>query len=145
MITLPDVNVLIAIAWPEHSLHDVAVAWFDARADRGWATCPITEYGFMRISSNAKVVSDPVTPREAADLLVALREVGTHNFWIDDLEPSTSELLPRERLTGHRQVTDAHLIALSRRHHGSISTFDRGLKTLARGLSSTTVELVTPP
>ena len=76
MITLPDVNVLIAIAWPEHALHDVAIAWFDARADDGWATCPITESGFMRISANAKVVGNPVTPREAAELLVALRAVG---------------------------------------------------------------------
>lgn len=145
MITLPDVNVLIAIAWPEHAFHDVAIAWFDGRADSGWATCPITESGFMRISANAKVVSNPVTPREAADLLVELRKVGTHDFWADDVEPSTSELLPRDRLTGHRQVTDAHLLALSRRRGGSIATFDRGLETLARGLSAATVELVASP
>ena len=145
MIALPDVNLLVALAWPEHTFHDLAVAWFDARADTGWATCPITELGFMRISANAKVVGEPVLPKESAAFLVALSAVGAHHFWIDDLEPSTSRLFPHDRLIGHRQVTDAHLLALSRRHRGSIATLDRGLSTLARGLASTTVELVTAP
>ncbi len=144
MIALLDVNVLVALAWPEHTFHNIAVTWFDDRADAGWATCPITELGFMRISANAKVVGEPVLPKESAAFLIALRQVGTHHFWIDGLEPSTSGLLPRDRLVGHRQVTDAHLLALSRHHRGSLATFDRGLATLARGLEATTVEIVTP-
>ncbi len=145
VITLLDVNVLVAIAWPEQSLHDVAIAWFESRSDQGWATCPITESGFMRISANANVVGYPVRPTESAALLVDLRSVGSHQFWVDDVEPSTSSLIPRDRLIGHRQVTDAHLLALARRHGGSVATLDRGLATLARGLDGAQVEIVSNP
>ena len=128
MIALPDVNVLIAIA--------------ESRSDQGWATCPITESGFMRISANASVVGDPVRPDESAALLVDLRSVGSHQFWVDDIEPCTSSLFPRDRLIGHRQVTDAHLLALARRHGGSVATLDRGVATLARGLDRAHVEML---
>lgn len=145
MITLPDVNVLVALAWPEHTFHDIAIAWFDARADAGWATCPLTEAGFMRISANARVVREPVKPSESAALLRELRKVGSHAFWIDDVEPSSSALFPRERLIGHRQVTDAHIVALARRHSGSVATLDRGMAVLGRGLVNCHVELVEAP
>jgi uncharacterized protein len=145
VITLPDINVLVAIAWPEHTFHDMAISWFESRSDQGWATCPITESGFMRISANASVVGDPVRPDESAALLVELRSVGSHRFWVDDVEPSTSSLFPRDRLIGHRQVTDAHLLALARRHGGSVATLDRGVATLARGLDGAYVEMVSDP
>jgi toxin-antitoxin system PIN domain toxin len=142
VIVLPDVNVLIAIAWPEHTFHSMAIEWFDGIADAGWATSSITEAGFIRISSNASVVGDPVRPRQACSLLTELRRVGAHQFWIDDIEPSVSPWFPRERLVGYRQVTDAHLLALGRRHRGAVATLDRGLKSLARGLNDSNVVLV---
>lgn len=142
MIYLPDVNVLVAIAWPEHTFHAPAVAWFDSHADGGWATCAVTELGFMRISANASVVESPVRPSDASALLVELRGVGDHRFWTDDEQPSTSPRFPRERLVGHRQVTDAHLLALSRVHGGSVATFDRSLAVLARGLDDAVVTVI---
>jgi toxin-antitoxin system PIN domain toxin len=142
VIVLPDVNVLIAIAWPEHTFHELAVEWFDDIADDGWATSSITEAGFIRISANASVVGEPVRPSEACSLLTALRGVGSHEFWIDDVEPSTSEWFPRDRLAGHRQVTDAHLLALGRRHGGAVATLDRGLVSLSQGLSESRVVFV---
>jgi uncharacterized protein len=143
VIVLPDINVLIAIAWPEHTFHNVAVEWFDDAADSGWATSSITEAGFIRISSNASVVGDPVRPSEACSLLSELRGVGSHRFWIDDIEVSVSPWFPRDRLVGHRQVTDAHLLALGRRHGGTIATLDRGLLSLSAGLDDSNVVLVT--
>lgn len=142
MIVLPDVNVLIAVAWPEHTLHAAALEWFDAHADEGWATCAITESGFMRISANANVVQTPVRPSESAALLLELRGVGAHRFWNDVEEPSTSPLFARERLIGHRQVTDAHLLCISRQNQGSLATFDRGVQVLARGLANADVTLI---
>ncbi len=143
MIVLPDVNVLIAIAWPEHTFHKIAIDWFDATADGGWATSSMTESGFIRISANASVVGAAVRPSEACSLLTELREVGAHQFWTDDIEPSVSPYFPRDRLVGHRQVTDAHLLALARRHSGAIATLDRGLVSLSIGLSDANVVFVT--
>jgi uncharacterized protein len=140
VIALLDVNVLIALAWPEHVFHAVVVQWFDQRADQGWATCSITESGFIRVSANAKVVGAPVRPSEAAELLRQLQMVGSHTFWVDDVAPSQSPLMPLDRLTGNKHVADAHLLALSRRHQGSIATLDRAVITLARGLPDTCVE-----
>ncbi len=142
MILLPDVNVLVAIAWPEHTFHATAVDWFDANADGGWATCPITELGFLRISANANVVETPVRPKEAATLLTELQRVGEHHFWADDVRPSASKLFPIDRLIGHRQVTDAYLLTLCRQHEASLATFDRGLVVLARGLPNVAVTLI---
>ena len=67
MMVLPDVNVLVAIAWPEHTFHASAVAWFDAHADNGWATCPITELGFLRISANEPLSELPSAPKKRQD------------------------------------------------------------------------------
>lgn len=142
MTVLPDVNVLIAIAWPEHTFHNLAVEWFDSVADGGWATSSITELGFIRISTNPAVVGDPVRPSEACTLLAQLRRVGSHEFWIDDIEPSVSPSFPRDRLIGHRQITDAHLLALGRRHRGTVATLDRGLVSMAVGLGDSPVVLV---
>jgi uncharacterized protein len=142
VIVLPDVNVLIAIAWPEHTFHQLAIEWFDAIADSGWATSSITEAGFIRISSNAAVVGAPVRPIEACSILSELRRVGSHQFWTDDIEPSVSPLFPRDRLVGYRQVTDAHLLALGRRHGGAIATLDRGMVSLSTGLSDASVVFV---
>ncbi len=142
MIVLPDVNVLVAIAWPEHTFHKVAVEWFDASADGGWATSSITEAGFIRISANASVVGDPVRPAEACALLAEMRRVGTHQYWTDDIEPSVSPWFPRDRLVGHRQITDAHMLALGRRHGGSVATLDRGLVALSAGLDDSNVIFV---
>lgn len=142
MMMLPDVNVLVAIAWPEHTFHASAVAWFDAHADNGWATCPITELGFFRISANATVVETPVRPKEAAGLLIELQRVGRHEFWTDDVKPSASEYFPLDRLIGHRQVTDSYLLALARQHRGTVATFDRGLAVLGRGLPDTAVTMI---
>ena len=142
MTPLLDVNVLIAIAWPEHTFHAVAVEWFDRIADGGWASCAITELGFIRISSNPKVVADSVRPVDAVGLLRELTTVGRHEFWADDVSPSSSELFPGDRLIGHRQVTDAQLSALANRHGGSLATFDRGIETMVRGLEGFTTVIV---
>lgn len=142
MIVLPDVNVLIAIAWPEHTFHQLAVEWFDATANDGWATSSITEAGFIRISANATVVGDPVRPTEACALLTELRRVGAHQYWVDDVELSVSTWFPHERLVGYRQVTDAHMLALGRRHGGAVATLDRGLVALSAGLDDSSVIFV---
>lgn len=132
MIALPDVNVLVAIAWPSHVHHADALTWFDAAADSGWATTPVTETGFVRMCMNPAVVGRGTTAGVAIEMLNRLRRVGRHVFWAD--ETSAGDLRAvSDRLQGHRQVTDAHLIQMARSNGGTLTTFDRAASVLAGG------------
>ena len=75
MISLLDVNVLFALAWPRHVHHDPALEWFEEARHDGWATCAITESGFVRISCNPVIVGHEVTPNEAIQILERLMAV----------------------------------------------------------------------
>lgn len=143
MIALLDVNVLVAIAWPTHVHHADARAWFLDAADDGWATTPVTEHGFVRISVNPAAVGEPISPREAATILKGITSAGRHEFWPDAVSAQeTSELLG-ERLATHRQITDGHLLTLAARNHGTLATLDRGVAELA-GRNTQLVTLLTP-
>lgn len=124
---LLDVNVLVALAWPNHVHHAASAAWFAGHRDGGWATCPTTETGFVRVSSNPSVSAGTVTPQAASELLTRLRALGAHEFWTDPVSFATSPEVARARVHGHRQVADAHLLALATVHHGRLITFDRGV------------------
>jgi len=122
---LPDLNVLVAAAWPNHLHHRAARRWFMEQAGRGWATCPVTQFGFLRLSSNPRIVEDAVSPQEARLLLERMTRFGDHRFWPDDLDWTREwDLLPLSRMTGHRQVTDAYLLALALKHGGRLVTLD---------------------
>ncbi|MCA1844752.1 MAG: VapC toxin family PIN domain ribonuclease [Actinobacteria bacterium] len=124
-------NVLVALAWPTHVHHGPARRWFaDNQAD-GWATAPVTEFGFVRVSSNPAAVGDALTPAEALTVLEQIRARPGHRSWADDVSPTDVRYVDPARLVGHRQVTDAHLLALTRRHHGRLATLDRGIVGLA--------------
>ena len=129
MTALLDVNVLLALAWPNHVHHRRARSWFEKGHASGWATCSITECGFVRVSSNPAVVDEARTPAEAILLLRRLTALEGHRFWADDVSIARRED-EIERIRGHRQVTDAHLLALARRHRGSLATFDRRVEGL---------------
>jgi hypothetical protein len=134
------VNALVALAWPNHVHHARAIGWFAEIRPEGWATCPVTESGFVRVSSNARVIPDARTPTRAIDLLRRMRLLAEHTFWADDVSPTDSDAAAFAGLVGHRQVTDAHLLTLAIRRRGRLATFDRGVLELAPG--STAVELI---
>lgn len=128
---LLDTNVLIALAWPNHVHHREAVEWFRDRAANAFRTCPITQTGFVRISSNPAFTAGAVTPREALALLRRITSLPGHDFWPDDLSVAAAfdETAP---LATHRQVTDGYLLALAASHGGILATLDRGIAPLAR-------------
>ena len=130
MTTLLDVNVLVALAWPNHVHHRPARSWFEKSHSEGWATCSTTQNAFVRISSNPKVVDEARTPAEAVLLLQRLLKLDGHRFWSDDVSIAQSKTIDVDRIRGYRQVMDAHLIALARRHGGRLATFDRKIATL---------------
>ncbi|MEX2528465.1 MAG: TA system VapC family ribonuclease toxin [Gemmatimonadota bacterium] len=139
MTRLLDVNVLVALAWPNHIHHGRALAWFREVREGGWATSPVTESGFVRVSSNVRAIPDARTPQEAMALLRRLRAMAKHTFWPDDVSAATdaadsgNESGPFARVVGYRQVTDAHLVALALRHGGKLATFDEGVVALVPG------------
>jgi len=140
VIALPDVNVLVALAWPNHVHHDAARAWFEGHHRRGWATCPVTESGFVRVSSNRKVIPAARRPGDAILLLREMTSLAGHSFWSDDTSIARSPWVAAERLVGHGQVTDAHLAALCLARKGRLVTFDGGIAdVLPKGVDPGTV------
>lgn len=127
-IPLLDVNVLVALAWPSHVHHASARAWFRRIRQDGWATCPLTQGGFVRISSNPRIFPEATSPAGAMAALKRLVQVGRHEFWVDDVD--FTDLPEAERVVGYRQVTDAHLLALALRKGGCLATFDRAVLDL---------------
>ncbi len=128
---LLDVNVLVALAWPNHVHHATALAWFDEIGRAGFATCSVTQSGFVRVSSNMRAIPDARSPREAREILRRITALPGHVFWPDDIEIASNQHIAWERLGSHAQVTDAHLLALAIRHGGRLATFDRVLVDLA--------------
>jgi toxin-antitoxin system PIN domain toxin len=129
-VALLDVNALVALAWDSHVHHARIRAWFAAHGQTGWATCPVSESGFVRVSSNPKVLPSPVGVTAARDVLAALRTAGAHRFLADDVSLTDADV---PYIAGYRQVTDAHLLTLARRSGIELVTFDAGLSTLAGG------------
>lgn len=127
---LVDTNVLIALLWPRHTAHERAAAWFAKHRSRGWATCAITEAGFVRIVSNPAFSRDAVTPREASGLLAVNTAAADHAFWVDDLPFAAASAFAGPRLAGHQQVTDAYLVGLAVRRGGVLATLDEGIAAL---------------
>jgi uncharacterized protein len=136
-MALLDVNALVALAWDSHIHHAPMRAWFAANSAAGWATCPLTESGFVRVSSNPKVLPHAIGVDAARGVLSAMRALAGHRF-LDDHVSITDDDVPA--MTGHRQISDAHLLTLARRHHVNLVTFDAAVGTLADGRD---VELLT--
>lgn len=123
---LLDVNVLLALLDADHVDHVQARRWLSEEISAGWASCAITENGFVRVLSQPRYPS-PVSPAEAVDLLRRARDAGQHAFWPCDVSLLDAEVVDRTRVHGSRQVTDAYLLALAVAHDGRLVTFDRSL------------------
>jgi toxin-antitoxin system PIN domain toxin len=123
-----DVNVLLALAWPNHQHHAAAHDWFRRESGRGWATCAFTQLGFIRLSSNPSYTSEAVAPQEAASLLAALVAHGKHRFWVSS--PAADASIFAKAL-GHQQVNDAYLVRIAAQNRGRVVTFDNRLSVHA--------------
>jgi uncharacterized protein len=104
--------------------------WFAAHGDDGWATCPVTESGFVRVSANPAVLPSPITVQAAREVLSGLRRAGAHRFVANDVSLSDHDV---PHVSRHRDVTDAMLLTLARRHAMRLITFDAGILRLAGG------------
>ena len=123
MRSLLDVNVLIALLDSDHTSHETAMRWLAAHGADGWASCPITQNGCVRIMAHpgypgARSVSEVVQRLRAAT------EHHAHEFWPDSRSLLDAQLVDATRVHGPRQLTDVYLLALAVHHGGRLVTFD---------------------
>lgn len=124
---LLDINVLIALFDDAHTHHEAAHAWWAKKGRIAWATCPLTENGFVRIASHPRY---PNSPGDAQQTLALLREFcagAGHVFWPDDV--TLRDALAKGTVLLHSQVTDIYLLALAAHHDAKLATFDRHIQT----------------
>lgn len=135
---LLDVNLLVALFDPDHIHHDAAHDWFVDNKEDGWATCPITENGVVRILSNLRYSPAAEPPARIVDRLRAFCESGGHVFWPDDVSLREGKWFVAGAPVSHRQITDVYLLGLAKRHGGRLATFDRTIPV--RAVSSAVAE-----
>ena len=129
-IGLLDVNVLVSLLDSAHQHHALAVTWFrNVAVVKGWATCPITENGFIRIVSHRSYPNLQLTPAMAASSLAQFKSgfPATHHFWEDEVSLTDTGLFDLSILTGSRQTTDVYLAGLAFRKRGKLTTLDGGI------------------
>jgi toxin-antitoxin system PIN domain toxin len=122
---LLDVNLLVALFDPDHVHHDLAHDWFADHRGNGWATCPLTENGLVRILSNLKYSPVAERPARIIERLRRFCESGDHVFWPEDLSLRDATRFAAAASMSHQQVTDVYLLGLAVRHRGCLATFDR--------------------
>ena len=129
MAALLDVNALIALVDRDHVGHSAITRWFRRHHRTGWATCPLTENGMVRVLSQAGYPSGRRTPAEIVEILVALKAVfaQSHDFWSDDISLTDSSVFDAALIAGSNQVTDAYLLGLASQHAAKLVSFDRTL------------------
>jgi toxin-antitoxin system PIN domain toxin len=127
---LLDVNVLIALLDSDHASHDSAIDWFAKHAREGWASCPITQNGCIRIMSNPGY-PNPLPVQAVIEHLAAACHQDIHEFWPDEVSLLDSAVVDSTRIHGPRQLTDIYLLALAVKRGGAFVTFDTGIPLAA--------------
>lgn len=119
---LLDVDLLLALAWPNHQHHPVAVRWFASREGEPWSTCALTELAFVRLSSNPAFTSEAKDPATAVSLLEAMTAHPHHRFLLE-LPPVTAS--DRWSHVGSaKATTDAYLAMVAIHHRVQLATLD---------------------
>jgi len=126
MRSLLDVNVLIALLDADHALHSAAMQWFSAHSSEGWASCPITQNGCVRVMAGAGY-SNPLPVSAIVERLAEATAHKLHEFWPDEVSLLDASVVDASRIHGPRQVTDLYLLALAASRRGRLVTFDRSI------------------
>ena len=143
-VALLDVNLLVALFDPDHVHHELAHDWFSDQKEVGWATCPVTENGLLRVLTSPAYRSPANRPDDIVARLRAFRKSGGHEFWADAVSLADEKTFSATYLRGHRQVTDVYLLGLARSRGGLLATFDRSIPAAAvKGATKATLQVIT--
>lgn len=130
MRSLLDINVLIALFDPAHVHHERARAWWVSERRQGWASCPLTQNGFLRVISGPGYPR-PIAIAEAVSILSMQLELPGHEFWTDNVSLLDARLFAADRILGPKQLTDIYLLGLAVKHDGRLATLDRTIPLAA--------------
>lgn len=130
-VALLDVNVLVALFDPDHVHHEAAHAWFAPNRGVGWATCPITENGVVRVLSNPAYSAEPERPGALLARLRSFCASGGHVCWPDDVTLRGARVLRAGAALSYGTLTHVYLLALAVAHGGRLATFDRRIPVAA--------------
>jgi len=130
VISLLDVNVLIALFDAAHVHHRSAHAWMRTNRTQGWASCPITQNGCIR------VMSQPTYPghlpvAELVRRLAVATAAREHSFWPDSISVGDETKIAADFILIPRFLTDVYLLALAVEHGGRLVTFDHRIPVAA--------------
>lgn len=123
MRALLDVNVLVALFDAAHVHHETCRAWLVEHQELGWASCPLTQNGTVRILSTP-TYPNTMSTSGAAGLVAGACGTPHHEFWHDELSILDASRIRRERIHGPRQITDVYLLALAVARQGRFVTLD---------------------
>ena len=123
MVYLLDINALIALCDNHHIHHEIAHRWFMRQNKPKWATCPLTENGFLRILGNPNYPHYPGSPSVVLSMLQTARSIVNHHFWPDS--KSILEIVKPGILMHSSHITDIYLLGLAVANGGKLATFDR--------------------
>lgn len=140
-IYLLDINMLLALTDPMHVHHAPAHQWFADTGQKGWATCPLTENGFIRIASHPNYPNRPGDVPVVFSILRQVCESPGHIFWAEDL--SILNILEPDAIITHTQITDVYLLALAVHHNGKLATLDQRIPVDAARGGREALELIT--
>jgi toxin-antitoxin system PIN domain toxin len=145
-VRLLDVNILVSLLDSAHVHHESAVKWFRMIVlSHGWATCPLTENGFIRIVSSVSYPNLRLTPSLASTSLGRFKAgfKQSYHFWPDEVSLTDTALFDLAVLMGSRQTSDAYLAGLAFHRGGRLATLDRSIAWRAvRGASADLIEQI---
>ncbi len=128
MRSLLDINVVIALLDPDHRFHVHAHEWWNIHSAMGWASCPITENGVIRIMSNPVYRQNKqLNPFQLISALERFIVKTNHVFWPDEISFLDSGIFKADRIHGASQLTDLYLLALATEKGARLATFDRNI------------------
>jgi uncharacterized protein len=117
--------------------------WFAENAEYGWASCPITESGLLRIVGNPARVDEYVPLPRLIGLLNSFCEHSRHHFWPDASSIRDTDMFDPASLRGHQQLTDVYLLGLAVRNRGRFVTLDQNVPLAAvKGATRASLDVI---
>jgi len=144
-VSLLDVNVLVALFFPDHVHHDLAHDWFADHRHLGWATCPLTENGLVRVACQQPSDDVLVRPADVIGHMDRFCRDKHHRAWTDAVSLTDTTLFAPQFIRGPQQLTDVYLLGLAKKMGGCLATFDRTIPVKAvRGATKDTLHIIGP-
>lgn len=124
MRALLDVNVLIALLDENHTHHAAVSDWLASNIGHGWASCPLTQNGCVRILSQPRYPNS-MGIGDAMMRLATAVSTSHHQFFPDDISVLDENIVDSQHLLGPGQLTDVYLLSLAAEHAARFVTLDK--------------------